>query len=247
MTKASRVPVFILLLSVLLVMVTGCAPVYVPNAVHTPMLEERGDVQVGGRVGAFGGTRGLDLQAAYAVTDKVGVSADFSHGDEQPDDPDFHLHQFGEMGIGYFNDISSFAQFEVYGGYGRGQAESEDTYTFFTTETIRAKGRYDRLFLQPALQVKGGPLHLYGAARLVRVNFHEFVSTEDSGPTRTVSDIQPVYFNEMAVGLGLGTGPFRIGLQSGISAPLSDPEDIEFDTQSVWISLGAQFRFNVLD
>lgn len=241
MTKASRVPVVTLLLGVLLLMVTGCAPVYVPNAVHTPMLEERGDVQVGGGLGAFGGLTGFDLQAAYAVTDNVGVSADFAHGQEQESDPDFHRHRFGEVGVGYFNDISSVAQFEVYGGYGRGQAESEDTYTFITTETIRAKGRYDRIFVQPALQVQGGPLHLYGAARLVRVNFHEFGSTD----TETVSDIQPVYLNEMAVGIGLGTGSFRVELQPGISAPLSDLEDIDFDTQSVWISLGAEFRFNV--
>lgn len=244
MTKASRLPVLPVVLGGLLLVITGCAPVYVPNTVHSPMLEERGDAQVGGWVGGYGGSTGFDLQAALAPTDHVGVSADFSYGEEPGDDADFHRHQFGEIGVGYFNDISSWVQAEIYGGYGRGQAEAEDNYTFFGPQTIRAKGQYDRVFVQPALGLEAGPLHLYGASRFVRVNFHEF---ESSGDSRVESDIQPAFFNEMALGLGLGTESFRVGVQTGVSVPLSDREDIDFDTELFWISLGAQLRFNVLN
>lgn len=236
MTKAARVPILVLLLGVLLSPLTGCAPTYVPNTVHNPMLTEKGDVHAGG----FLGSNGFDLQAAVAVRDHVGVSADFSYANqEEEEDSDFHRHHFGEVGIGYFTDMDPVGQFEVYGGYGRGQAEAFDTYEFFGSGSVRATGRYNRFFVQPAVGFEAGPLRLNGAVRLVWVDFYEFETSRETVPRDA-----GVVFYEPALGLSLGTSGVRFGVQAGVSNSFVDPSDVDFDTVPLWLSLGVQFRMN---
>lgn len=238
MSRAHQFPLVALLLGVFLFVFTGCAPVYVPNSVHTPMLEDKGDGQVSG----FVGSSGFDVQTALGVSDHIGVSADFSYGQRaDEEDDDFHRHQFGEVGIGYFNDISSWSQFEVYGGYGRGQAETVDEYVFITQQEIRATGRYDRFFVQPALGFEVGPLRMNGAVRLARVNFYEFETSRE-----TQRRNNPVLFYEPALGLSVGTRAARVGVQAGASVPNQDPADIDFDYQPLWLSLGVTFSGNIL-
>jgi len=172
MLKVSRSYALILSLIVVLVALPACAPVYVPNTAHTPMLEEQGEVQVGG----YAGTSGIDLQAAAALTDHVGAFADFSFGNQEGEssdpanDDDFHRHRFGEVGIGYFTGFGRAGHFEVYGGYGLGRAEAADEYDIFGPSIVMATGRYNRFFVQPALGVDVGPLQLNGIARLAHVN-----------------------------------------------------------------------------
>lgn len=232
----------------LLLILPACVPVYVPNTVHTPLLEEKGDLQVGGYVGASG----VDLQAAAALTDHVGAFADFSIAtesdpvnDDEANNEDFdHRHRFGEVGIGYFAPLGSRGHFEVYGGYGRGWAESSDEYPsiFGTGVTVlRATGRYRRLFVQPGAGVDLGPLRLNGAVRVAHVNFYEF-ETRSS----TVTENQSEFFLEPVVGASLGVNVVRLGAQIGISRPFKHPNDVAFDYQPVIFSLGLQVKVNPL-
>lgn len=244
MMKASRLSVLVVLLGLALPVLPACAPVYVPNTVHAPMLEERGDIQVGG----YAGTSGIDLQAAAALTDHVGAFADFSFGNQEGDaddpanDDDFHRHRFGEVGIGYFTELGRVGHFEVYGGYGLGQAEAADEYQFISPGLVTATGRYTRFFVQPAVGVDVGPLRVNGAARLVRVNFYEFETS-----SLTVSEDQTAFFVEPAVGLSLGTGTVRFGTQVGMSRVLPDADDnVAFDYQPLWFSIGMQLKLNPL-
>lgn len=230
---------FVLLLAVSLPAVTGCAPLYVPNTVHSPMLEEQGEVQVGGYLGSSG----IDLQGAVAVSDHIGAAAGFSYADqdrdaeEEVDDPDLHRHRFGEMSLGYFTEVGQYGRVELYCGYGRGWAEARDDYEFFSSETITLRGRYDRLFLQPAVGVQAGPLHLYGAVRLARVNFYEF---EEDG--QIASENKRELFAEPALGAGLGTSGLRFDFQAGNSMALQGPGSTDIEHESFWLSIGVQLR-----
>lgn len=228
---------FVLLLGVSLPAITGCAPVYVPNTVHSPMLEGQGEVQVGGYLGSSG----IDLQGAVALTDHVGVSADFSYADQEQEaedesiGSDVHNHRFGEVGLGYFTDAGEAGRFEVYGGYGRGSAEATDEYEFFGSQSVTATGRYDRFFLQPAMGITVGPLTLNGAIRLVRVRFFEFETSRE-----IFSENRAQFFVEPAGGVQIGTRTVRFGTQIGVSQPFTPASDVAFHHQPIWLSVGVQ-------
>ncbi len=229
----------VLLAGFILVTLSACTPVYVPNAVQAPLLEERGDIRVGGYVG----TSGADLQVAGALTDHLGVSAAVltgSYEDESEDAVrDENRRRFGEVGIGYFTDFGRVGRFEVYGGYGRGWAEATDEYRFLDNRTVTATGRYRRLFVQPTLGAALGPARLYGATRLAHVRFHEFETSQT-----TFDEAQSAPFFEPTVGADLGLGWFNLGGQIGLSIPLENEENFDFDHQPMWISLGVQVRLN---
>lgn len=237
MPTLSCTRILILFLGVSLPALMGCAPIYVPNTVHSPMLEEQGEVQVGGYLGSSG----IDVQAAVALSDHVGASADFSYANQEQDEDalfsaDEHNHRFGEVGVGYFTDLSAVARFEVYGGYGIGRAKARDDYEFITSGTVTATGRYDRFFLQPAMGIAAGPLHLNGALRLVRVHFREFETSRE-----VFSEDETAFFVEPAVGVRVGTGTVRFETQVGLSRSFTAPSDVAFDHDPLWMSVGVQY------
>lgn len=242
MITHTRSPTFALLLAVLLPFVTGCAPVYVPNTVHAPQLDEQGDVQLGG----YFGSSGVDVQAAAAVSDHVGVMADFSaanqeeqQGSEGAPADNFHRHQFGEVGLGYFGDVGSRADVGVYGGFGIGQAEATDNYEFVSADVVKASGNYNRWFVQPSMHLSAGPVRFLSAVRFARVHFGEFETNR-----RTYSANESELFLEPALGLSLGTSTVRFDTQFGISRPLAGAEEVAFDYEPSWLSFGVQVNLN---
>lgn len=116
---------------IVLVVVVGCAPVYVPNARHTHQLSEKGEIAAGG----YAGTNGSDVQLAYAVSDDFGVLAAGSF--IQNTESDFHKHKYGEFAL-QFQEAFNTGRFEVMTGYG-----------FGTTTTDGYTGNYGKFFLQP--------------------------------------------------------------------------------------------------
>jgi len=72
-------------------------------------------------------------------------------------------------------------------------------------------------------------------------NFYEFETNRDA-----IDEDQTKFFIEPAVGLSLGSDVVRFGAQLGIARPLSDPEDVVFDYQPAWFSLGLQLKVDTL-
>ncbi len=223
-------------------LLAGCAPVYMPNNVHVPLLKRQGDV----RAGAHASTSGVEVQAASALTDHLGLMANFSFArrgsrsdNPRADGEDYHRHRFGEVGIGYFKTWSQGGHAGVYAGYGRGWAESVDAYEFFSSNLVQARGRYTRFFVQPAVGATVDLFQMHMATRLVRINFYEFETGRETAATDQVG-----VFIEPAVGASLGPDPVRVGVQVGLSVPLTDTDEIAFDYQMAWIALGVRVRLN---
>src|SRR5215831_6765289 len=107
------------LLAATLLLAASCVPrYYAPNQPNVPLFREKGEVQfsVIGSEGQEVST--LELQGAYALTDKVGVmmNADFANRN----DPS---HGFiVEGGAGYYRPFRRRFIFESYGGAGIGKA-----------------------------------------------------------------------------------------------------------------------------
>src|SRR6056297_213766 len=98
----------------------SCSPEYIPNMANSPMFSNKGEFQAN----IATGTSNFDAQAAYAITDHIGIMVNGSYGNETNDTTDdYHKHSFIEGGLGYFENLGESLRYEIYGGYGIGKTE----------------------------------------------------------------------------------------------------------------------------
>lgn len=131
-------------IGVLILLLSSCSPVYVPNVINTPMMEQKGD----GNISVNIGLSGIDGQLSYALTDNFGIMANGNFGISGymfccP----HQVHYLVEAGTGYFGKIKENGRFEVFGGGGIGEIEVE--YDFSTFESY-SKVNLTRFFVQPS-------------------------------------------------------------------------------------------------
>ena len=134
----------------LVVLTVSCKTGYIPNSVNTPMLSQKGEFQAS----ALYSTSSLNVQTAYALTDKVGLMINGNyHFREWEDefDPTFinyyERSAFGELGGGYTFVRTSNFQFDLYAGLGGGRLQSiypDDSDFSFDGFNFRG-------FIQPSL------------------------------------------------------------------------------------------------
>lgn len=206
----------------------SCAPLYVPNSVNTPMLNEKGDFNAA----ASYGLAGLDLHTAYALNDKIGIMVNGSYMNETSDSTDnFHKHIFVEAGAGYYKTFGKFIQFETYGGYGIGRINSYQTSGGFSSF---ANTYVNRLFLQPSIGFKSDYFQLAFAPRTVCA----FVSQENINKTGI--------FIEPTLLLKVGSPTIKFITQFGLSYMLND-YSTSFNYEPFIFSFGLQYSFRNME
>jgi hypothetical protein len=223
------------LLLIALLGVSACAPVYVPNVRNSPMFTKGGEFQASVQIG-----NGIEAQSAYAVSDHMGVMANYLYIDatDHDNEDDYLQHRFFEAGVGYFtNKDDSF--FEVYGGYGRGKGTTFESYDFFGPQTVAATGRYQRYFLQPAFGINKESFQFSFAPRISMVDFYEFAT--ELVATRIQEDPK-VLFEPAIIGRANFAGNKLFAtFQAGASLGMS--EDVYFDRRTLQFSGGLGVRF----
>lgn len=219
---------------------TGCQSLYVPNARNSPMFRKGGEVQ-----GAVAYGNGLDIQGAVAVSNHIGLMANYHYENIHPnkyfshfDEDEYQFHKFFEGGIGYYGNRQNWF-YEIFAGYGRGQASSYDSYDFlWVSGDMQATGKYERVFIQPAFGMNKKIFHFSIAPRISIVDFKEF----SSDATLTTMDVNPTVFFEPAFlgRVNLMNNHFFLGFQAGFSLPAAN--DVIYDYRAAHISAGLGFR-----
>lgn len=163
--KPQLIPYSIILLAGLFIsLFTACTPAYIPNAIHTPLFKQKGEIH--GQVGT--GTCGYDFQGAYAVTDNIGVMLNASIANRTSDSTNnYHKHAFVEMAGGYYYPIDQNATVEIYGGYGIGAV---DAYYENSLLVSSARAYHHRVFIQPAIGVSTKIFDASFTPRIVLLN-----------------------------------------------------------------------------
>jgi hypothetical protein len=201
------------------------------------MFRNGGEIQAGVSI-----ANGLEVQSAVAVTNHVGLMANYFYINREPQDAndlnDTRRHRLFEGGAGYFANFDSYF-FEIFAGYGEGEGSSHSDY-FFTSNPDIASGRYNKIFIQPAIGFNKKSMHVSFVQRVSIVDFTEF----SDGSTRIKINENPQSFYEPAV---IGRFNFAdnhayMTWQMGISVPLF--KDPYFDYRSFIISAGLGFRIN---
>lgn len=220
---------------------TGCATVYVPNARNSPMFGKAGELQ-----GSIGVGNGLDVHGAVAITNHVGLLANYNYenrrsGDQSltPTFDEFQYHQFIEGGLGYYQNQGDWC-YELFAGYGRGEGASFETFAWWGPPDGKVRGEYDRVFIQPAFGMNKKQLfHFSIVPRISLVNFKELAS--DSTTSYTSRNNPTVFFEPAFMGrINLMNNHLFLAFQLGISVPVE--KDLLYDYRPTQFSTGIGFR-----
>ncbi len=154
-TLLNRNTLVILLLTVL----SGCKHYYyIPSAQNIPLFKEKNEFRAAIASGGGDEISTTDFQAAYSITNKFGVIANFmtaEGGDESSDNRG--VGRYLEVGCGYYKPFYKYGIFEVFGGVGRGNQRHyyEDTNYGGSSSTTKYSGTAElsltKIFLQPSI------------------------------------------------------------------------------------------------
>ena len=232
MIQVKRSSRILIRIGFLLTLITlfSCSPEYIPNMANTPMFDEKGEIQAN----ITRGVSGTDIQAAYAVTDHLGVMANTSFYKSTSDtSDDFHQHGIYEFALGYYGDISDYGRFEVYGGFGAGKIQAYNEDMVFDDPITDAT--FSKLFIQPSFGMKSDIFDANLGTRLAMIK----VNYKQEAPGLNES-FQP-FIEPMLTGR-LGFKYVKFIGQVGLSFPLKT--ETVFDYQPFIINLGLHFNIN---
>ena|SRR5688572_25229860 len=156
MQPCKQFSILILLLAILIF--SGCETLYIPNAVHSPMLTNKGEGHISTSIGLIGsGLANIDV--AYAVTKHMGIMADGMYHYKSFIDP-YNLQSadeqtsiyYGSLGAGYYGKIGKNENLvlQFYGGGGYGDTHMH--YDYETESDLTAN--YYNIYAQPGLVFK---------------------------------------------------------------------------------------------
>ena len=229
--KKSILPLILLLSMVLL---SSCAPVYIPNAVNVPLNSNRGELQIGGHAGS----NGFDLQTSYAITKEIAVMLNGSTMNRTDDSTNssYHKHSFGEAAIGYYNSFDQAGRFEVFAGYGLGSSSALTTYELFSPLEVTTKGKYGRIFIQPSI---GTSTKFFDGALSLRSCYVHFYDIEGNGITLTEN--QNGLFIEPTLTARIGYKNVKLSTQLGVSLPVQRDQWLDYEPFMVSVGLHVNF------
>ena len=225
------------LIPVLFSLIISCSPVYVPNAINSPSLEEKGQINAGLQFG----TTGLDIQTACAASNHAGVmlNGSFPLKDESEKDRK-HEHTFGEIGIGYWGPFADNASsFDTFIGFGIGKSLSENTLSFISDEETEVTGYYKRWFIQTDCSISRAFFRAGISARAVYVDFYRFKANSISYD-KTQSD----FFFEPAIFTRMEHAYFFTQVQVGLCIPINQESVINYEP--IFFNAGFHVKLNAL-
>ncbi|MBK0403747.1 hypothetical protein I5M27_12170 [Adhaeribacter sp. BT258] len=232
---------------VLLIGLTSCG-IYRQNVVNSPLLQQKGQVQIGGHK-SF---NGLEGQAAVAVTKNIGLLASYNNMGEDRDvysaiNYEIKKHHFKEVGAGIFNRTESDWIWELYALAGKGMYSRfwKGANTAGSTYETNQKVEYSRFGIQADFGRKENKLEFALTPRLLWVNYYKI----DDDSRTDYKDIANSYvYAEGAFTLRYHILKFlMISSQVGVTFPLKNyGYNHYFEFSPFNASAGLIFNLNLL-
>lgn len=235
----------------LFLLAASCSPIYVPTVHNVPLFRGAGEFQASAYL-----TTGIDVQMAYALTNHLGVTGNYSFLSLKQDLPQDNTvpnmpasfqrkNNVGEAGIGYYQSTRS-KRFEIYGGYGIGEGTSYSNYYFFAKDfgvkPVVATGKYQQFYIQPSIGTNKKKFNLLFTMRISAVSFSEFSSDGFTSNVVTVNPDEPIQFFVQPAMTGKFplagnlNGVFQLALNGGV------PSEAYFDYVPLQFAIGIQLK-----
>ncbi len=214
----------------------ACAPVYLPNSRPAYFLNHQG--QIVGNIDL--GSNGVDVGAAYAATQHIGImaSGSFYQSKKNHNSPNHQKHQYGEIGIDYFTKLGKYGVWETVGGIGKGTGSALEYYDFISsTQKVQATGHYNKLFISSDIGLRTKTIDLGLSLRLGNVMFTKFQTN-----SATYSNNKSALFWEPAAVVRVGGKNIKLESQIGFSKPFD--ENLAFQYEPIFWTFGLNFNFS---
>jgi hypothetical protein len=239
---------------------TGCVTLYKPNAVHSPLVKEKGDSNASASLGVSG-TGLYNFQAATALSDHAGIMADGMYHRRMTNQTDSSYENlnllFGEAGGGYFTRFGEDKKglLQCYGGGGFGF--SKDVMHNTRPPEPEVSSKFMNVFVQPGVAYIDDN---FEAAFDIRMNYvqlfkiHAYLYNEfEWWNTDFVyyADTTLNFVNiEPAITVKAGGEKLKGILQFGVTIPTINPKSYFMASSSsmllyplIKFSLGISYRF----
>lgn len=244
----------------MLFILTGCVTLYKPNAIHSPLLKEKGELNTSAALG-LSGCGLFNLQAAYGISDHMGVMVDGMYHTRRSSSADSSVENlnmfFGKAGAGYFtafgDDKHGLFQWYTGGGYGT----TTDKIINADQPDPEVNAEYFNIFIQPGVAFTS---KYFEAAFDLRANYvrlfkihaylydqFEWWNTDFKFYSDTALDFMNL---EPAVTMKVGGERLKGVLQLGVTIPAINPNSyFKVNTASLLIvplikfSIGVNYTF----
>ena len=204
---------------------TSCSSTYISNTPNIPLLSQKKEVQAS----AQAGSNGYMLQAAYAPAKNVGIiaSGDF-YTFRQDISNRLTLHYLVEAGAGGFLPVGKKATFELYAGYG---------HSFSVLPG--ARGKYNRVFIQPTFGLSSKYIDFGATSRFSWVGMYDYQSLESPAPSK-----QSQIFWEPALTTRIGYRYSKLALQVSGAIPFAKKANVIYDYLPLVFTVGIHINFS---
>ncbi len=218
---------------------SSCKSTYLPNTRNVPLFREANEVMI-----TVAAASGVDVQAAYAVTDNIAVmgNANANQSTYQTNDGEDYKrnYTFGELGLGLYSR-SRTARFELFSGYGLGKGTSYEGFYFFgqpgVAAAVVATGKFNRIFVQPSIGTNNRNFNISLTARVSVVDFTEF----ESNSVLVKPNEKPQLFLEPALTTTFKLkGNLRGFFQLNVTNPIGT--DTYFEFERLQAAIGIQLH-----
>lgn len=191
----------------LLLLLTSCSSMYLPNVPATPMFTNTGQGFLSAHINPKGN---MSANTGIAITDHFAIIADGSYMDYKSPNYDFNQFLY-EGGLGYFTQIGAAKRsiLEFYIGYGIGSTKEIDKRASITgTDPVETKDMdFNKIFVQANFSAKRkNKLSLFGkkrnltygtAIRVSRIKMDRFELNYAPGPKEENLYIEPIFFTKL--------------------------------------------------
>ena len=226
----------------LLFLATSCTQVYLPNALFTPMFEEKGDI----RVQASVGIPELSLQSGYAFGNNIAITAG---GLYFPFNDNGSRAYLLESGLAYFNNPGGNYSYDLMAGAGYGETRHINHFTTIFSGSQRESHRnadFTRVYLQYGIHFPAKPLTFSLVSRMSNLYFFKY---EDyllpEGASLNDKFEKNIYglFMEPNLHISLDVGKVSLFTQTGFVLPIAGP-GTDIDHNLMMFNFGVRLNFN---
>jgi hypothetical protein len=252
-----------LLISIFGIFISGCTTLYKPNAVHSPMLQKKGDGHVAASFGVVG-TGLVNFQAAYAVSNHVGVITQGMYhfrSENYSSDLDAQKEKLNilgaGLGAGYFEKFSEKQNklIQIYSGAEFGSARNNIENSLDPDPEVSSD--FLNFYIQPGITFTGKHIDMAidlrtKYVRLYNINaylYDEFEWWKTDYNYATDSTLSFVLF-EPAYTFTAGGKNLKGLFQAGLVIPIINAQDFYSSNSSFFLaypflkfSFGMQYRF----
>jgi hypothetical protein len=217
---------------------------YVPGAQNVPLFREKDELHISGSYGEGLESKGINIQAAYSLTDNVGIMTDFiSAKGGNLSNNNYARGNYFDVAAGYFKPLDKFGVFEIYGGLGRGEQHHEYGSFYYNQSTGYADLSFIKLYIQPSFGFTSDYFDIAFSTRISRITFN-ILDNNISGNTDSYNNLFTLsdkshLFLEPGITLRAGWKSVKVQVQAVYSRYLNNPR--LYIGEEYHLSLGLYF------